>query len=133
VEIYFQTRQPADFARNLSDKLTEYGVDGFTFVTDARVADMPARQASLEEEAIAGVTGLRFQYIPEFDMGADAWNAMSASEKAAKIDEMEDMFDDIVVDITSQNPDVSTALVMHYETDVIERGSYDSFITKKAE
>ena len=133
VEIYFQTRQPADFARNLSDKLTEYGVDGFTFVTDARVADMPARQAGLEEEAIAGVTGLRFQYIPEFDMGADAWNAMSASEKAAKIDEMEDMFDDIVVDITSQNPDVSTALVMHYETDVIERGSYDSFITKKAE
>ena len=66
-------------------------------------------------------------------MGADAWNAMSASEKAAKIDEMEDMFDDIVVDITSQNPDVSTALVTHYETDVIERGSYDSFITKKAE
>lgn len=128
VEIFFRTRQDADFARNLSDKLTEYGVDGFTFITDTRVSDLPGRQVDLNEEAVAGINGLRFQYIPEFDMGADAWKAMSPEEKAAKIDEIEDAFDDIVVDILSQSSDISNASVMHYETEVIERTGYDAIL-----
>ena len=133
VEIYFRTRQSADFARDLSDKLTEYGVDGFTFVTDARVQDMPGRQALQNEEAVAGITGLRFQYIPEFDVGADAWKAMTPEEKAAKIDEIEDMFDDIVIDIQKENSDIATAIVTHNETEVIERGDYDTVLGKTAE
>ena len=132
VEIYFRTRQSADFARDLSDKLTEYGVDGFTFVTDTRVQDMPGRQALQNEEAVAGITGLRFQYIPEFDVGADAWKAMTPEEKAAKIDEIEDMFDDIVIDIQKENSDIATAIVTHNETEVIERGDYDTVLGKTA-
>jgi len=128
VEIYFKLRQGADFARDLSDKLTEYGIDGFTFITDARVQDMPARQAGMNEEAVAGITGLRFQYIPEFDMGADAWNALSQAEKAAKIDEIEDIYDEVILDLNRQNADISTAIVTHNETEVIERGSYDAIL-----
>ena len=89
---------------------------------------MPGRQVNLNEEAVAGINGLRFQYIPEFDMGADAWKAMSPEEKAAKIDEIEDAFDDIVVDILSQSSDISNASVMHYETEVIERTGYDAIL-----
>ena len=128
VEIYFKQRKDKDFAVTLSDKLTEYGVDGFTFITDARAFDTPARQANLNEEAVAGITGLRFQYIPEFDMGADAWKAMTPDQKAAKIDEIERKFRNIIIDIKSQGDDISTAIVTHNETEVIERGSYDAIL-----
>jgi hypothetical protein len=91
---------------------------------------MPGRQALQNEEAVAGITGLRFQYIPEFDVGADAWKAMTPEEKAAKIDEIEDMFDDIVIDIQKENSDIATAIVTHNETEVIERGDYDTVLGK---
>jgi hypothetical protein len=133
VEIYFKQRKDKDFAVTLSDKLTEYGVDGFTFITDARAFDTPARQANLNEEAVAGITGLRFQYIPEFDMGADAWKAMTPEQKAAKIDEMEDKFNDIIIDIKRQGDDISTAIVTHNETEVIERGGYDAILGAPAQ
>jgi len=133
VEIYFRNRQDADYARDLSDELTKYNVDGFTFITDARVADQPGRQAGMNEEAIAGLTGIRFQYIPEFDMGADAWNAMSAAEKAAKLDEIEEIYDDIIIDLMRQNTDISTAIVTHNETNVIGRDGYDAILGTKAD
>jgi hypothetical protein len=128
VEIYFRKRQGPDFARNLADKLTEYGVDGFTFVTDSRVMDRPKAQAGASEEAVAGINGLRFQYIPEFDMGRDAWAAMSPAEKAAKIREIEDVFDEIVHDITIKEPGISSANLMYYDTNVFERGDYDGLL-----
>jgi len=128
VEIYFRNRQDADYARDLSDELTKYNVDGFTFITDARVADQPSRQAGMNEEAIAGLTGIRFQYIPEFDMGADTWNAMSAAEKAAKLDEIEDIYHDIIIDMNRQNTDISTAIITHNETNVIGKDGYDAIL-----
>lgn len=128
VEIYFRNRQDPDFARRLSDKLTQYGVDGFTFVTDSRVMDRPSAQAGMEGEAVAGINGLRFQYIPEFDMGKDAWAAMSPAEKATKIDEIEELFDDITRDIVKTEQGISAANLMHYETNVIERGQYDEYL-----
>lgn len=128
VEIYFRNRQDPDFARRLSDKLTQYGVDGFTFVTDSRVMDRPSAQAGMQEEAVAGINGLRFQYIPEFDMGREAWAAMSPAEKAAKIDEIEELFDDIARDIVKTEQGISAANLMHYETNVIERDQYDEYL-----
>jgi hypothetical protein len=128
VEIYFRKRQDPDFARRLSDKLTQYGVDGFTFVTDSRVMDRPSAQAGLATEAVAGINGLRFQYIPEFDMGRDAWAAMSPAEKATKIDEVEYLFATIADDIGKTEQGISAANLMHYETNVIERDQYDGLL-----
>lgn len=128
VEIYFRNRQDPDFARRLSDKLTQYDVDGFTFVTDSRVMDRPSAQAGMADEAVAGINGLRFQYIPEFDMGRDAWAAMSPAEKAAKIDEVEDLFTNIANDIQKTEQGISAANLMHYETNVIERDQYDGLL-----
>ena len=132
VEIYFRKRQDPDFARRLSDKLTQYGVDGFTFVTDSRVMDRPSAQAGLATEAVAGINGLRFQYIPEFDMGRDAWAAMSPAEKATKIDEVEYLFATIADDIGKTEQGISAANLMHYETNVIERDQYDGLLGTSA-
>jgi hypothetical protein len=128
VEVYFRNRQDPDFARRLSDRLTKYGVDGFTFVTDSRVMDRPSAQAGMAAEAVAGINGLRFQYIPEFDMGRDAWAAMSPTEKAAKIDQVEDLFTNIANDIQKTEKGISAANLMHYETNVIERDQYDGLL-----
>jgi hypothetical protein len=128
VEIYFRNRQPPNFARNLSDKLTQYGVDGFTFVTDSRVMDRPSVQAGMAEEAVAGINGLRFQYIPEFDIGRDAWAAMSPTEKAQKIDEVEELFERIVNDLVEEDASISAVNLMNYETTVIEREDYDEYL-----
>lgn len=128
VEIYFRNRQPPNFARNLSDKLTQYGVDGFTFVTDSRVMDRPSVQAGMAEEAVAGINGLRFQYIPEFDIGRDAWAAMSPTEKAQKIDEVEELFERIVNDLVEEDASISAVNLMNYETTVIERENYDEYL-----
>ena len=89
--------------------------------------DQPGRQAQQNEDAIAGLTGIRFQYIPEFDMGADAWNALSDAERAAKIDQMEELYINVLLEIQAENPDISSATLMHYETTVGERGGYDQF------
>ena len=82
----------------------------------------------MNEEAIAGLTGIRFQYIPEFDMGADAWNAMSAAEKAAKLDEIEVIYANIILDLNRQNTDISTAIITHNETNVIGKDGYDAIL-----
>lgn len=132
VEIYFRNRQGPDFARRLSDKLTEYGVDGFTFVTDSRVMDRPSAQAGMAEEAVAGINGLRFQYIPEFDMGRQAWAAMPPAERAAKIDDVEYLFTKIANDIQKTEQGISAANIMHYETNVIERDQYDGLLGTSA-
>lgn len=126
VEIYFRDRQGADFARELSDRLTEHGVDGFTFITDSRVMDRAGAQANMAEEAVAGLNGLRFQYIPEFDIGRDAWLAMKPAERAAKLDEMRALYADVAGGIDDAS--VSAVNMMEYETNVIERGDYDAYL-----
>ena len=89
--------------------------------------DQPGRQAQQNEDAIAGLTGIRFQYIPEFEMGADAWNALSDAQRTAKIDEMEELYINVLLEIQAENTDISSATLMHYETTVGERGGYDQF------
>ena len=97
-------------------------------MTDSRVMDQAGRQAALTDEAVAGINGLRFQYIPEFDVGKDAWRNMTPDQRAAKIDEVEELFDDITRDIVKTEKGISAANVMHYETNVIERGGYDEYL-----
>jgi hypothetical protein len=61
-------------------------------------------------------------------MGRDAWAAMSPAEKAAKIDEVEDLFTNIANDIQKTEQGISAANLMHYETNVIERDQYDGLL-----
>ena len=110
VEIYFRDRQDVNFAENILKILQDKGVDGFTFITDARQADRASVQA-LGNQPTAALTGIRFQYIPEFD---DAFNGNNLAERVA---EMEKVFDDAMDEI-GEIPGITYADVVHYDTTV---------------
>ena len=127
IELYFRDRQAADFAARLSDKLTQYGIDGFTFVTDARQQDRVNVQAMAGGADTAGVTGLRLQYIPEFD------DAYDPARREAIMAEKEDLFDQIVTDLLANEDGISTANVVYYDTEVFKRENYDAFLGRAGE
>lgn len=125
VEIYFKKRQGADFVRQVTDKLSEYGVDGFTFVTDLRQSDRINVQAMSGGEETAGLTGIRFQYIPEFD------DAYTEANRSAIMQQKEDLFQDIVSDILNDG-NVSDARLVYYDTQVYFRSDYDEYLARTA-
>ena len=111
LELYFTKTQKANFAEELSARLREKGVDGFTFVTDARQADRVNVQARAQDGGdTAGITGLRVQYIPEFN----------DTPTPEVMQEMEDLFDDLAVEYAEKGS-ISSANVVHYETEVFRR------------
>ncbi len=89
VEIYFKQKITPEQMAKVTEKLREYGVDGFTYVTDMRFGDRINVQARAGGADTAGLNGLRFQYIPEFDDGYNAAN------RAAIMAEKQRLFDKV--------------------------------------
>jgi hypothetical protein len=123
VEIYFKQKITPEQMAAVTAKLREYGVDGFTYVTDMRFSDRINVQARAGGPETAGLNGLRFQYIPEFD---DAFNA---ADKAKIMQQKEDLFQDVVEDIIKEG-NVSDARLTFYDTKVYFRGDYDEYLTR---
>jgi hypothetical protein len=123
VEIYFKQKMTADQMAVVTEKLRQYGVDGFTYVTDMRFSDRVNIQARAGGAETAGLNGLRFQYIPEFD---DAYNA---ADQTKIMQEKEDLFQDIVGDIIKEG-NVSDARLVFYDTKVYFRGDYDEYLAR---
>ena len=99
-----------DYAEEILAILQAKGVDGFTFVTDNRQKDRALTQAATDE-ATAGLVGIRFQYIPEFDGDFDI-------ARAAEIfAEKEALFKD-VMDEVGKIEGITYADVVKYQTDV---------------
>lgn len=112
-EIYFQKRTNVDFAQMISDILRARNIDGFTFITDARYQDR-ADIMALSNEPTAGLTGVRFQYIPEFDGAFDPVRAKEIFK------EKEKQFRDVLEEI-SKIDGISFADVLSYDTQVFKR------------
>jgi len=112
-EIYFQKRTNVDFAQMISDILRARNIDGFTFITDARYQDR-ADIMALSNEPTAGLTGVRFQYIPEFDGAFDPARAKEIFK------EKEKQFRDVLEEI-SKIDGISFADVLSYDTQVFKR------------
>ena len=125
VEIYFKQKVTPEQMAAVTAKLRQYGVDGFTYVTDMRFNDRINVQARAGGAETAGLNGLRFQYIPEFD---DAFNA---ADRVKIMQEKEDLFQDIVGDIIREG-NVSDARLVFYDTKVYFRGDYDEYLTRTA-
>jgi hypothetical protein len=123
VEIYFKQKMSPDQMAAVTAKLRQYGVDGFTYVTDMRFSDRINVQARAGGAETAGLNGLRFQYIPEFD---DAFNA---ANRVKIMREKEDLFQDIVSDIMKEG-NVSDARMVFYDTKVYFRNDYDEYLTR---
>ena len=91
-EIYFKDRQGAEYAKQITAILRKKGIDGFTFVTDARQMDRVDVQAAGVDD-VAGLVGIRFQYIPEFD---DAYKPSKANQILA---DKADLIEDVMAEI----------------------------------
>ena len=130
LEVYFRNSQGSDKIRELTDRLNKMGVDGFTFVTDARQADRTLSNSG-DGFTEASMVGVRLQYIPEFEIGAQEWKVLTPKQKQTLIDERENMFQDIAIALSAET-DLSSANVVHYDTEVYFRGDYDEFLTRTA-
>jgi hypothetical protein len=125
VEIYFkESITPAQMAK-VTERLREKGVDGFTYVTDMRFDDRINRQTRSGDSETAALTGLRFQYVPEFD---DAFDPARSEEIYAQ---QAELFDDIVGD-TIADGNVSDARLTFYDTEVYFRDDYDDYLRNAA-
>lgn len=123
VEIYFKEKITPEKMAAVTAKLRAYGVDGFTYVTDMRFSDRIAVQARAGGAETAGLNGLRFQYIPEFD------DAFSEANRSAIMDEKKGLFRKVVRDIMTEG-NVSDARVVHYDTKVYFRSDYDAYLAR---
>jgi len=123
IEIYFKNKITPDQMAAVTAKLREYNVDGFTYVTDMRFSDRINVQAKAGGPETAGLNGLRFQYIPEFD------EAFSQANRSAVMAEKQDLFNQVVRDIMKEG-NVSDARVVHYDTKVYFRSDYDAYLTR---
>ena len=110
IEVYFVKKQDEAFTQKITEILRKYGIDGFTFVTDNRVADKPAAQIETGAKT-AGLTGVRMQYVPEFDDTFDATNADQIYKQKAK------QYRKAMRDILKLQ-DISYADVTYYDTKV---------------
>jgi hypothetical protein len=126
VEIYFKQKITPDQMAKVTERLRQYGVDGFTYVTDMRFSDKVNVQVKAGAAETAGLNGIRFQYIPEFD---DAYNATNRTQIMA---EKQRLFNKIVSD-TIQDGNVSDARVVYYDTKVHFRSDYDAYLGRNAE
>lgn len=125
VEIYFKQKITPQQMELVTQKLRKYGVDGFTYVTDMRFNDRINIQAKAGGADTAGLNGIRFQYVPEFD---DAFNNANRSEIMA---EKQKLFRKVVRDIIKEG-NVSDARVVNYDTKVYFRDDYDAYLTRTA-
>jgi len=121
VEIYFKEKVTPKQMERVTEKLREYGVDGFTYVTDMRFGDKVNVQARSGAPDTAGLNGVRFQYIPEFDDGVTSIN------RAEKIAEKQRLFDRVVEDMIGEG-NVSDARTVFYDTKVYFRSDYDAYL-----
>jgi hypothetical protein len=112
LEMYFSRKKKEQFVQDFSEELRKRGIDGFTYITDARQADRINVQAVAGGADTASLTGIRIQYIPEFD----------SAPSAARRQKMEDIFDDLVEEYGKRG-DISSANTVYYETEVFRRAT----------
>lgn len=125
VEIYFKQKMSPDQMAAVTAKLRQYGVDGFTYVTDMRFSDRINVQARAGGAETAGLNGLRFQYIPEFDEG------FTEAGRAAAMADKQRLFNQVVRDIMKEG-NVSDARLVYYDTKVYFRSDYDAYLAGNA-
>jgi hypothetical protein len=136
VEIYFKQKlTPADMAL-VTEKLRNYGVDGFTYISDMRLENRPNLRVTTQAaqnktfrpfaedlRPEPGSSGITFQYIPEFDDQYDAANA------AAIMQQRREIFMQIIEDMANSG-NVSDARLTHFDTKVFFRGDYDDYLAR---
>ena len=122
IEIYFRNRVDMDVVDKVTELLNANNIDGFTFVTDMRHGDRVNVQAMAGGADTAGITGIRMQYVPEYD------DTFDAARRVEKMIEMQDKYDAMVAQLLDAVGGISDASVVHYDTRLFFRDDYDDYL-----
>jgi hypothetical protein len=125
VELYFRKAVPLKTLEALTQRLRDKGIDGFTSITDMRFGDKVNRQSRPGDPETASLTGLRFQYVPEFD---GSFDPSKADEIYAR---QEDLYDQVVEELLSEG-NISDARLTYLDTQVFFRDDYDEYLRSTA-
>jgi hypothetical protein len=125
VELYFRKAVPLKTLEALTQRLRDKGIDGFTSITDMRFGDKVNRQSRPGDPETASLTGLRFQYVPEFD---GSFDPSKADEIYAR---QEDLYDQVVEELLSEG-NISDARLTYLDTQVFFRDGYDEYLRSTA-
>jgi hypothetical protein len=125
VELYFRKAVPLKTLEALTQRLRDKGIDGFTSITDMRFGDKVNRQSRPGDPETASLTGLRFQYVPEFD---GSFDPSKADEIYAQ---KEDLYDQVVEELLSEG-NISDARLTYLDTQVFFRDGYDEYLRSTA-
>jgi hypothetical protein len=119
IEVYFKDRASLEDAMDVIDAIVGAGHDGFTFMVDPR-----APKTSSEE-----FTGVRLQYIPEFDETIDMSDPKALAQR---LQEKQDELDALAVTLAGRG-DVFDARVYDYDTLVVFKEDYDAYSSGEPE
>jgi hypothetical protein len=124
VEIYFRDAKAIENMQPLLDDLKAQGVEFYTVVVDAK--RLPEAMAG----AMPAAVGVRFQYIPEFDVryGDDAMLRMTDEELTARIREKELEMDTLADRVMREVKGITFAQQLWYATDVRFSSEYQGAI-----
>jgi hypothetical protein len=123
VELYFRKAVPLKTLEALTQRLRDKGIDGFTSITDMRFGDKVNRQSRPGDPETASLTGLRFQYVPEFDGSFDPSKADEIYARQA------DLYRDVIEEIGAEG-NVSDARLTYYDTKIFFRDDYDEHLAR---
>ena len=116
-EVFFKRRMPRSFAEELVTVLRDLDVDGFQLITDNRLNDTARSMAEVKPKATkgtAGITGIRWLYVPDYD---PKWpDKGTAKQQAEYLKEVRQKYYEILHQISVKYPDViTTGNVLHFK------------------
>jgi hypothetical protein len=121
VELYFRKAVPLKTLEALTQRLRDKGIDGFTSITDMRFGDKVNRQSRPGDPETASLTGLRFQYVPEFD---GSFDPSKADEIYAR---QEDLYRDKLLKNWRRGQRLRCAANL-FDTQIFFRDDYDDYL-----
>jgi hypothetical protein len=131
IEIYTRGRVPASDLNHIMERFREAGIDGFTFVTENRLAE---RQMGGSEPST--FQGLRLQIVPEFGMMFDdALRRKMVEDPNAMREHMTEQVSkmlDVIDGLQSDNK-IIDARLHRYDTEVIHETEYGDFLDGKGD
>lgn len=120
IEIYFRNKGSVEQLKATLDKL-HGDLPFYTVIMDGRPT--AAARAGADPE----VVGVRFQYMPEF-MDGDGLNGAPPQQVSAKMQEQANALLELADKVLAENPDVTSAQQLWYETDVTFAHQYQEKI-----
>lgn len=120
VEILFKEARSFEESSALRESLGQFGVNFYTTITE---------KTDDKSGAMPKVTGVRFQFVPEFD-DADHWAAMSTKKLEEALDDQLEKYQEIVDSVLNVDG-VLSAETAWFDTQVLFSEDYEEFIDEQ--